>query len=271
MYTGVAKWKEAENYCDSIIDLGVYNLESNPLAPFITDNDNSIENIFTIPFDEDNLQGFRIHMRTLHYQNNLTFDMSVGPWNGFAVTESHFNSYEDGDLRKEGFLVGQQYTSSGAKIFDATADADLVFNPHIPAIVIDATYSLEEVRMSGARVAKYKIKKGAKENLSNDFPLFRYADILLMKAECMIRQGLNGDQYFNTIRQRAGVSSMSNVTLDQLLAERGREMFCEGHRRQDLIRFGKFSSARWEKPTDSDDRKTFPIPQWAIDSNPNLQ
>lgn len=271
VYTGITKWKEAENYCDSIIDLGVYSLEANPLGPFKTENDRSPENIFTIPFDEDNLQGFRLHMRTLHYLSNQTFDMAVGPWNGFAATESHYNSYEENDLRKQGFLVGQQYTSSGVPLFDETAKANLVINPKIPAIVIDAKYNLEEVRMSGARVIKYEIKKGAKENLSNDFPLFRYADILLMKAEAMIRQSKNGDSYVNQIRQRAKVSALSGVNLDQLLAERGREMFCEGHRRQDLIRFGKFTNARWEKPSSSDDRKVFPIPQWAIDSNPNLQ
>ena len=63
----------------------------------------SIENIFTIPFDEKSLPGFRIHMRTLHYQHNLTFDMPVGPWNGFGAVEDHYNSFENGDERKKGF------------------------------------------------------------------------------------------------------------------------------------------------------------------------
>jgi hypothetical protein len=55
-----------------------------------------------------------------------------------------------------------------------------------------------------------------------------------------------------------------------ILAERGREMFCEGHRRQDLIRFKKFNDPWWEKKASSTDQSTFPIPQWAIDANPNL-
>ena len=146
-----------------------------------------------------------------------------------------------------------------------------MINPFIPKLVIDGSFDFKQIRMSGARVGKYEIKKGALQNLSNDFPLFRYADVLLMKAECMIRQGKNGDAFANQIRKRAGVAEFSGATLDQILAERGRELFCEGHRRQDLIRFGKFLDARWEKNVSTADRLTFPIPQWAIDANPNLK
>jgi hypothetical protein len=124
--------------------------------------------------------------------------------------------------------------------------------------------------MSGARAVKFEVEMGASDNLSNQFPLLRYADILLMKAECVIRQGGNGDEWINPLRLRAGVAEFSGANLTDLLAERGREMFFEAHRRQDLIRFGKFNEAWWEKPASSSDRNTFPVPQWAIDSNPNL-
>jgi hypothetical protein len=270
VYTGTAQWKEAENYCDSVINLNLYSLEANPLGPFVTNNDNSPENIFTIPFDEINFQGFRIHMRTLHYQHNLTYDMPVGTWNGFATVEDHYNLYSDDDLRKEGFIVGPQFASNGQPLYDETAEADVVINPEIPALVMDASYSFEQIRMSGARVGKFEIKKGALENLSNDFPLFRYADILLMKAECVIRQGGNGDSWVNEVRNRAGLGNWSGTSLDMLLEERGRELFCEGHRRQDQIRFGKFNDSWWEKDVSAPSRNTFPIPQWAIDANPNL-
>ena len=288
VYTGTPHWDLAEAYCDSVMQLG-YSLESSPLAPFITENQNSTENIFVIPFDENSNTGFNLHMRTLHYNSNLTFDMPVGPWNGFAVTEKFYNTYTTDDKRVQGnstegignnkgyFLVGSQYSSDGKVIFDETASAPLSFDPHIPALKMDASYSPIQVRMSGARVVKFEIKLGAKENLSNDFPIFRYADILLMKAEAMIRQGKaadlqghNADYYVNLVRKRAGVSEWSNVTKEQLLEERGREMFWEAHRRQDLIRFNKFNEAWWEKDASDVSRKTFPIPQWAIDSNPNL-
>jgi len=273
VYTGTVNtnyWKLAEDACDSVIALGVYSLQDHPLDPFVTENQTSPENIFTIPFDEDAKTGFNLHMRTLHYQSNLTFDMPVGPWNGLAVMEDHFNSYEADDKRKEGFLVGQQFTSTGQSITDLIAKAPLSFNPEIPALLMDGTYSSIEIRMSGARCAKFEIKLGAKDNLSNDFPLFRYADVLLMKAEARLRQGLNGDQWVNEIRSRAGVDPMSNITLDQILEERGREMFFEAHRRQDLIRFGKFNDEWWEKTETSAERNIFPIPQSEIDANPNL-
>jgi hypothetical protein len=281
VYTGTAHWDKAESSCDSVIKLG-YSLESSPLAPFITKNQNSSENIFIIPFDEDNNQGFNLHLRTLHYNSNLTFDMAVGPWNGFAVTEAHYNLYSAADKRAKGnntegigndkgyFLVGPQYSSTGAAIFDETAGAPLSFNPHIPALKMDASFTPIEVRMSGARVVKFEIKKGAKANLSNAFPIFRYADILLMRAEARIRQGKNGDDDVNSIRERAGLTDWTGVTLTQLLEERGREMFWEGHRRQDLIRFGKFNDAWWEKDASDPIKNTFPIPQWVIDTNPNL-
>lgn len=274
VYTGVvdpAYWQKALNATDSVILSGRFSLESNPLAPFVTANENSRENIWVIPYDEDTYQGFNLHMRTLHYNSNLTFDMQAGPWNGAAVVYDHFNTYEEDDRRRAGFLYGPQFTSGGQPIIDAGANnAPLNFNPYIPSLVMRAGYTPSEIRMSGARVVKFEIATGAKENLSNDFPIFRYADILLMKAEALIRLGQNGDHYVNLIRSRAGVDPWTNVTLEMLLAERGREMFWEGHRRQDLIRFGAFNRAWWEKPASDPSRNIFPIPQWVIDTNPNL-
>ncbi|MFZ4464518.1 MAG: RagB/SusD family nutrient uptake outer membrane protein, partial [Bacteroidales bacterium] len=248
VYTGTPQWSKAEQYCDSVISLNAYSLVSNPLEPFVTNNGDCPENIFIIPFNEDTYQGFRLHMRILHYNSNLTYDMTVGPWNGFAAIEDFYNTYEDIDIRKSAFLVGQQYKSNGDKIFDEAANADLIFDPHIPALKMDGSFTPIQIRMSGVRPVKFEVKLGAKENLSNQFPIFRYADVLLMKAECQIRNSGDGagDELINQIRTRAGVSLLSGVGLDELLAERGREMFFEGHRRQDLIRFGKFNNAWWE-------------------------
>lgn len=270
VYTGTAMWEDAQRACDSLIAMGSYALESDPLAPFVTENSMSAENIFTIPFDKNTYKNFNLHMRTLHYNHNLTFDMTVGPWNGFCATEAHFHTFDDSDLRKEGFLYGPQYTSSGGSLMDNTAGSQVNLDPFIPALTMDATYTPQEIRMSGARVAKFEIEMGASDNLSNDFPLFRYADILLMKAEAMMRLGGSGDDLINQIRNRAGLDNISGATLEDLLAERGREMFWEAHRRQDLIRFGEFSKSWWEKAPSGPERETFPIPQWAIDSNPNL-
>ncbi len=273
VYTGTPQWEKAGAYSDSIIMSGMYSLDTDPSGPFETNNENNEEIIFSIPYDEENFQGFRIHMRTLHYQSNLTYDMNVGPWNGFAALESHYNSYDEGDLRKDNwFLVGQQYDSDGNPIIDAVAEEPLVFTPEIPALRMTSANTPAEIRMSGARIVKYEVAMGAKENLSNDFVIFRLTDFWLMKAEAEIRmKGAGaGDEWINDIRERAGVEPWTGADLDDLLAERGREMFAEGHRRQDLIRFGKFTDAWWEKPASDPSRTTFPIPKWATDANENL-
>lgn len=270
IYTGTPQWEKAGQYCDSIM-AGPYSLVTDVKSPFATNNENNSEIIFSIPYDEDNFQGFRLHMRTLHYQSNLTYDMSVGPWNGFAVVPTHFDTYEDSDLRKAAhFIYGPQYTSTGAEIIESITGEPLDINPYLPALSMTDAFTPKEIRTTGARIGKYEIKMGAKENLSNDFPLFRLSDFYLMKAECEIRLGRSGDEWVNPIRTRAGVEPFTGCTLDQLLAERGREMFVEGHRRQDLIRFNKWQESWWEKDAHGPEKDTFPIPQWAIDGNPNL-
>ena len=271
VYTGTPQWEKAGQYCDSVL-AGSYSLESNVLAPFKTNNERSTEIIFSIPYDEDNFTGFRIHMRSLHYQSNLTFDMPVGPWNGLAVVPTFFDTYEDTDIRKKGyFLYGPQYTISGEPIIESITGEPLVIDPYLPDLKMDeGAYTPKQIRTTGARVIKYEVAIGAKENLSNDFPLFRISDFYLMKAETEIRQGRNGDEWINPIRVRAGVAPFAGATLTELLAERGRELWLEGHRRQDQIRFNKWDGSWWKKNAGTAERRTFPIPQWAIDANPNL-
>jgi hypothetical protein len=146
-------------------------------------------------------------------------------------------------------------------------NADIVVSPDLSLFVQTNKFR----RYFKKEVAEAMIKIGAKENLSNDFPLFRITDFYLIRAELKIRLGGNGDEEINLVRTRAGVGPWSGATLDQLLAERGRELFCEGHRRQDMIRFGKFGMAKWEKPSpDAAGKNIFPIPKWATDANPNL-
>jgi len=268
VYSGTPQWEKAGDVIDDVL-AGPYIFDPNVSGPFKTANEKNSEIIFSIPFDEDNYQGFRIHMRTLHYNSNLTFDMSAGPWNGGCATKLQFDRYESGDIRRDAFLIyGPQKESSGVPLMDGERLVNL--NPFLPALWIksgSATY--EEIKMSGARIGKFEIKLGAKENLSNDFPLFRYTDFLLMKAETEIRLARSGDQWINQVRDRAEVGPFTNATLDQLLDERARELFAEGHRRQDQIRFGKWNQAWWEKSA-QDGKSTFPVPKWASDANSNL-
>lgn len=273
VYTGTPMWQKASDACDKVISMG-YQLEANPLGAFKTANETSKENIYTIAYDEDAFKGFNLHMRTLHGLSQLTFGMSTAPWNGFATLEAHYNTFESSDLRNQMLLVGQQYTVSGDAISDPAADgAALVFTPYIPELQMsNSVYSSAVVKMSGVRVAKWEVSAGAKENLSNDFAIFRLADFILMKAEAQVR--LNGagagDALINQIRGRALASQLTGYTLADILAERGREMMWEGHRRQDLIRFGKYTGTWWEKSDTDPNRNIFPIPEFALLANKNL-
>lgn len=271
VYTGTPMWDKAEEHIDAVLSLG-YTLEADALAPFVTNNQDSPENIWVIPYHEDRYHGFNLHMRTLHYQSNQTFRMAVGPWNGMAVVKDFYDKYETNDRRKEGYLVGQQFSATGEAL-KLSSGEPVVLDPFIPALEMQpGTLPAATIELAGARFVKFEVKMGAKENLSNHFPVFRLADFILMKAEVLIRKNGAGagDAYINQIRQRAGLSPITGATLEDLLKERGFEMLWEGHRRQDMIRFGVFNKAWWEKETNGPEWNTFPIPQWAIESNPNL-
>jgi hypothetical protein len=271
IYTGTPQWQLASDYCDSVFT-GPYSLAVDLSEPFKTNNENSSEIIFSIPYDEDNFTGFRLHMRTLHYQMNLKYNMQVGPWNGFCIVPTFWDTYQSIDKRRAAYnLWGLQYGADGKVINDGETHLPLNIDPYVAALYMQpANFSPTQIRTSGARIGKYEIKMGAKENLSNDFPLFRLTDFKLMKAEAEIRLGRNGDQWINPIRQRAGVAAWTGTTLDSLLAERGRELYCEGHRRQDLIRYDVWEKAWWEKAAHGKELRVFPIPKWATDANSNL-
>ena len=115
--------------------------------------------------------------------------------------------------------------------------------------------------------------------VNTDFPLMRYADVLLMAAECQARgASIDGLGAFNQVRARAGLSPVSSLSLDEILDERGRELYQECWRRSDLIRFGKFTSGynwQWKGSTkDGSDvdayRALFPIPASELQANTNL-
>ena len=264
-------WASAEYWSNRVIELG-YSLNTDIRGPFLANNRGCPENIFVVDFDEDLRHGFNLHMRTLHYDSDQTFGMTLGPWNGFAFQPAFFNTFEETDLRRDAwFLYGPQYTVDGAPLFDGTTRERVDFFNDIPALIMSAaTHGDHVLRNAGVRANKFEVRRGAGQNLGNQFPIFRLADIYLMKSEALIRQGLNGDEWVNRVRARAGVAPFSGADLDDILAERGRELVWEGHRRQDLIRFGRFGDAWWEKPASGPEREIFFIPRQQVAANPNL-
>ena len=142
-------------------------------------------------------------------------------------------------------------------------------------VKIDLTGS-PYMQTAGAREKKYETDLTAYndgKNIDNDIVLFRYADVLLMKAEAEVRNGENGDQELNEVRSRAGMP-YRKATLENILKERLLELMWEGWRRQDLIRFDLFHKSYDLRTatTKEADRHTivFPIPKKALDLNPLL-
>lgn len=287
VYTGTPQWAKAVQACDAIINSGNYSLEPNYFANFDLDNEGSAENIFAIPYNSVFAKGFNIVMQSLSYINQQTYNLAAQPWNGWCTLEEFYNSYEDGDLRKgqpntedgptttrSNFLVGPQWDVSGkVRLEDAGYEAtDLdgapyTFRPQINELFPNAW------REAGARIAKFEYEIGGQPDMNNDFPIYRYADVLLMKAEALWRQNPADAQALalvNEVRERAEAEPFTELTAENLLAERGREMFVECHRRSDLIRFGKFDDAWWEKPVSEGFKALFPIPRAQTDANPNL-
>lgn len=295
VYTGTARWADAETAATDIINSGLFSLAGNYRDNFVTDNSGSPEFIFAIPFDEVFLQGFNLAQMTLHYVSQQTFNLQDQPWNGFSAMEEMYVSYIDPaqnpgpqgevigvegtpvtgtqDVRLANFLVGPQFGSDGARLEDGSAGAvgpdpdgaPLTFTPRLNSLGA-------ALRQDGARIGKWEFASGATPNLSNDLAVFRYADILLIKAEAMWRQGNVGGAlpFVNQIRERAGVEPYATITADNMLAERGRELFAESKRRQDLIRFGRYNDPWWEKPATDPSKNIFPVPRQALDANPNL-
>jgi hypothetical protein len=272
IYTGTAKWAEAETAANEVI-AGPYSLTSNFFANFSTRNGGSTENILTLPYDQNNAQGFNLVQMTLHYLSQNTYNLQEQPWNGYASLEEFYNSFDDKDVRKASFLAGPQFAADGSRLNDISAEATdpdgppLTFTPTINQLAPNA------FRQAGVRVGKYEFATGAGSSLSNDYPLFRLGDIILVKAEAAFRQSKTAPALaaLNQVRTRAGLTPLAAITLDDLYKERGFEMFAEASRRTDQIRFGKFNQPWWEKQASQPFRALFPIPLQQINANPSLK
>jgi len=287
VYTGKEEWAKAAEQANAVINSGNFSMAGNYFDNFNANNSGSPEFIMAIPYDEVFFQGFNLPMMTLHYASQATYNLTAQPWNGFCSLEEFYNSYEDGDIRKGvpntesgpsgirgNFLVGPQYSASGDRLNDSGAEASdpdgqpLTFTPAINELGPNA------LRQAGARIGKFEFELGATENLSNDFPIFRYTEALMIRAEALWRQNPGDGEALslvNQIRERAGVAPFASLTEENLLAEHGREFFAEVKRRTALIRFGKYNDAWWEKPQDpSDHVNLFPIPRAQLDANKSL-
>ena len=265
----------ASQYCDSIMTAG-YSLSGTFSANFASNNNSgNTENIFVVPFDHIAAPGLNIQMMTFHYNQAAKYNWGStgGPWNGYCANADYYALFDNADVRKAGWQEGIQYAADGVTpLTTRGSDSSLVLNfrPQVTGF-LQATPATE---YDGVRQQKWQLTPGY-SGQDADFSLFRYADVLLMKAECLYRLGNQSAalNYTAPVRQRAGVSNFSTeaFTIDSIYAERGRELVWEGWRREDQKRFGHFEDAKQFKPVDPDKHaELFPIPTPAIQEDPNL-
>jgi len=275
---------------DQIISSGKYDLSANFFDNFSPDNDlKSKESIFTLLNTGTSARGSDA-MRGFTYMVSH-YNMNPGGWNGWSTLSEFYDKFQATDQRRGvyydypgalpnpgkrqnvGFLIGQQY--------NLTTDAPLnARNPATAPLAFTREVKIREtdpntLELSGIRVIKYPFDYGTSGDFKkNDYNMFRYADVLLMKAEAMLRTNNAGAALIlvNSIRTKRGAVPLLALDLNALLDERGREMYWESYRRQDLIRFGKYLLPWQEKPADVGGTKNliFPIPSNQLAVNPNL-
>ncbi len=227
----------------------------------------------------------------MHY-NQIAPDNTGGGWNGFTTLAEFYDLFEGdpnsnyvGDGQEErrgwvpddtnadatnlgigyGFLINQQYDADGNPLNDRTGEP-LVFPKELPGL----TGNNER---TGARIIKYHPVNGS---FTSHEIVFRYADAHLMKAEAIFRGGTSGDDpltMVNDLRTLRGATPLASLTEQDLIDERGRELYYEFWRRNDMIRFGQYTRD-WEfkDPGSVGDatKELYPIPTNALLSNPNL-
>ena len=267
-------WETCIYYCDKLAEEG-YVLESDDAFNFSTHNETSKENIFTIPMDK-NIYTNQFHylFRSYHYTHGGV--LGWGSENGTCATIStmkanHYGEADEDARCKMNFVAGVVKVDGHELLMDNGKPLE-----YQPFEVAQNLTNSKFIKTAGARMAKYEVDRTSYMDgklQSNDIVLFRYADALLMKAEAKVRNGENGDEELNRIRARVGMS-YRKATLDNILEERLLELVWEGWRRQDLIRFGKFTGAydlRTPLQGESSGYTTvFPIPQKCIDLNSEL-
>jgi hypothetical protein len=284
VYTGTARYTDAITYASKVIGVSGYALIPKYDNLFLADNNlNSSENIFSIEYDGNNIQGyggttFMTHAPVGGSMPSANFGISGG-WAGVRVTKALVNLFPantstafpnngNPDTRAEFWTQGQTLD-----INDVTNFANGY-----------AVTKWRNVTSTGA--------PGFNINFSDvDEPIIRLPEVYLNYAEAVLRGGTGGSQanaltYVNAIRTRAyggsaaGIITGADLTLPFILDERGRELYWEGFRRTDLIRYGEFTTSAYLWPfkggvingtSVADFRNIYPIPDQDRAVNPNLK
>lgn len=270
VYTGSPKRTEALAMCDNVINAGVYSLEANVVDNFKATNEvNSKEIIFSFSINPTRNAGANQFM--LYAQPALDkqrYNLPFTPANGYSTYREALDRYENADRRKSLLQYGPQTYANGQPLVDSRG---------VQLNLVPVRDYISAQDNEGYRVLKY-VPEGVSWsgfNADNDLVLLRYSDILLMKAEALLRNGNAAAALplVNQVRARSNASALASLTLKNIEEERAREFIWEGQRRRDMIRFGSYFTETWTFKTTQTPtwRGIYPIPAEQITANPNLK
>ena len=295
VYTGTARWEDCKTYSDKVINSGAYNLATNYRQNFCADNDgnHNPEMIFAWEQDGINTQGYVGTTFIIQSSSDPTYlpaktyhDLPTNPdWNGNRTKVQFLDVLIDTLA-----LYGNVPIPSVDTFFRQCKDNRIFLRQKLSNDIPSANstgdygigvYKFTARKSDGTRADNYNAAYA-----STDYPIFRYAEAFLNRAEALHKLGNDAAAVadINIIRGRAYGNATGNITAGQLtdqfiLDERGREFYFEGHRRTDLIRFGKFTDGGynwvWKGGTyagSNTDKhlNIFPIPGDEVSSNPNF-
>ena len=320
VYTGTARWNDCAAVLSDLMDDGysLHTTSAGKFSPyqelFLADNDKCTDEIiFAVQQDGLYTQSYGatnylVFASTGGTMNVKHIGISSG-WGGLRTTPEFADKFTAGDQRNLLYDTDKSTADVEAMPEKPEDDPDTYSAEAIEQLKKDGAYNDECKKLSDAKkAARDNIQQKSIEDIGNfmygygfqkfrninsdgtdgkekgfvdtDFPMMRYADVLLMAAECQARgASIDGLSAFNQVRARAGVPAVTNLNLDEILNERARELYQECWRRSDLIRFGKFTSGynwQWKGETkDGKDveayRTLFPIPDSDRLANSNLK
>ncbi|MEW4923740.1 RagB/SusD family nutrient uptake outer membrane protein [Algibacter sp. 2305UL17-15] len=247
LYMHKKEWAKAEETGKALINTGAYALQPDYQNIFTTPSNSEL--IYAIVSNDAVPNWYMQHLFPGGYAQGFAGDRLIergGGWYGYSMPWEFYDKFESGDLRTNTII--SEYTNSGGELVDRNNG------------------------LRGAIPLKYTSIEGNGPDYAIDWVIYRYADVLLSVAEAINEQRGPSDayQYVNQVRDRAGVAPLAGLSKEEfrnaILDERGRELFGEGHRRQDLIRHGKFIEKAIERGATSASPKhiLFPIPSDVI-------
>ena len=304
VYTGVAKYAECKEACWKVMNMG-YSLESDYSKLFNADNDKRTnEIIFALPVSAEHTVSWgsstylvcgQVSMSNAN-QNVADYGVTAG-WSEFRLRPEFVDKFTQTDIDGSGDKRCKFFTNGQSK--DVTS-------------MTDETAGYLSEKWSNLKDDKTTASNTADAGVETDFPLFRLADVYLMYAECVVRTGDDWDNWaggsdaesdsrkkgaiywINKVRERAyGIDENGNpkgqvwkenfsskdAFLQFILDERARELYHEGYRRTDLIRYGQFTTNKyiWQWKGGVHDGQAvdskyniYPIPNTELTANPNL-